>query len=326
MRIVLTDSNWIKNCKPMKCKQLIKVASNEAGTRVWRDYPCGQCMPCRITNRQAWTLRLLLEARLYEHKYFITLTYNNDHLPGNGTLVKKHLQDYIKRLRFSLTNKIRYYAVGEYGDKSNRPHYHMVVFSSDSIDLGTRLLKRGRAIFQESVFYKSWNDNGYVDVVPILGYTDQKRIIEYCLAYTVKKLTKIDDVKSRIGDVIPEFSLMSRRPGIGISDEALFPIVKMLSNRNVGTKYMDVELTNGIYMVRLNGKKWPLSRIVRQKIISKLGGENLSEYAKQILNDIKAREFFYMDDEIKDVDSESRRISDQKAKSSIRRSAMRRKL
>lgn len=95
--------------------------------------PCGRCVSCRIKRTQEWTLRMLHELEDYDHASFVTLTYNDEFLPfGNdsfGSLCKKDLQKYFKRLRKSLCErKIRYYACGEYGELSQRPHYHFIVF------------------------------------------------------------------------------------------------------------------------------------------------------------------------------------------------------
>lgn len=74
-------------------------------------------------------MRMLHEVEKYEHSVFVTLTYNDLHLPANNTLVKADLQKYFKRLRKSLDvqRRIKYYAVGEYGDLG-RPHYHAIIF------------------------------------------------------------------------------------------------------------------------------------------------------------------------------------------------------
>ena len=90
---------------------------------------CGQCRNCRINRRREWVGRMILEAKEHLFSSFVTLTYDDEHMPKDGSLCKKHLQQFIRRLRKALyPRKIRYYAVGEYGDKSWRPHYHLIVF------------------------------------------------------------------------------------------------------------------------------------------------------------------------------------------------------
>lgn len=92
--------------------------------------PCGKCMSCRIQRTNEWTTRLENEMNYHKDSCFITLTYDDDHLPGGmpGTLEPKHAQDFIKRLRFYIKQKIKYYLVGEYGENTQRPHYHMIIF------------------------------------------------------------------------------------------------------------------------------------------------------------------------------------------------------
>ena len=100
-----------------------------------RVVPCGSCIGCRINKTSGWTLRLLAEQQNWSTASFVTLTYDDDHVPLNsynmGTLVKKDLQNFFKRLRKDLDlegRKIKYYACGEYGDKTQRPHYHCIIF------------------------------------------------------------------------------------------------------------------------------------------------------------------------------------------------------
>lgn len=78
-------------------------------------------------------MRMIHELSGYNDAVFITLTYDNEHLPPNGTLVVADLQKFFKRLRKEVnqreqSNKIRYYACGEYGDNYGRPHYHAILF------------------------------------------------------------------------------------------------------------------------------------------------------------------------------------------------------
>nr|WAE43903.1 MAG: replication initiator protein [Microviridae sp.] len=80
-------------------------------------------------------MRILHELSSWNNKAsFITLTYDDEHLPPNASLVKNDLQLFFKRLRKSLEpykRKIKYFASGEYGSTTNRPHYHMIVFGLD---------------------------------------------------------------------------------------------------------------------------------------------------------------------------------------------------
>ncbi len=95
--------------------------------------PCGKCLNCQITYRQQWGLRCVHELPYFDCATFLTLTYDDDHLPSNGSLVPKDLQDFWKRLRYYVDDspfagKIKYFASGEYGDETFRPHYHAIIF------------------------------------------------------------------------------------------------------------------------------------------------------------------------------------------------------
>ena len=96
--------------------------------------PCGKCLHCRIAKRKEWSMRMLHELGNNNDAVFVTLTYDNKHLPENNSLVKADLQKFFKRLRMNLIykndkRKIRYFACGEYGDETQRPHYHAIIFN-----------------------------------------------------------------------------------------------------------------------------------------------------------------------------------------------------
>lgn len=86
-----------------------------------------------------WATRVMHEARYYERRSFLTLSYATPHLPARGTLVFKHLQDFWKRIRTYLKRNhnvtdTKYFACGEYGEKKGRPHYHAILLGWDFPD------------------------------------------------------------------------------------------------------------------------------------------------------------------------------------------------
>ena len=95
--------------------------------------PCGKCLACSSNYRRDWVARMLLESQAHSDSVFITLTYSDENLPDRGSLVKRDLQLFLKRLRRRLDrlnrDKIRYFACGEYGDNTNRPHYHAIIWN-----------------------------------------------------------------------------------------------------------------------------------------------------------------------------------------------------
>lgn len=104
--------------------------------------PCGQCMSCRILRREEWVLRLQHEMLQWQSSMFVTLTYDEGHLPDNSTLVRSDLTRFFKRLRRRLPadRPIKYFAAGEYGSQSGRPHYHCIIFGLDYLSLVDRAI------------------------------------------------------------------------------------------------------------------------------------------------------------------------------------------
>lgn len=84
-------------------------------------------MACRIQKTGEWQTRILCEKHYYSDHCFLTLTYDDDHVPPGETLVKFHLQNFFKRLRYHVDVPFKHFSVGEYGDVGNRPHYHSLI-------------------------------------------------------------------------------------------------------------------------------------------------------------------------------------------------------
>jgi len=90
--------------------------------------PCGQCIGCRLEKSRQWAIRCVHESKCHDDNIFVTLTYNNENLPKDGSLCLADLQKFMKRLRKKYGAGIRYFACGEYGEKLKRPHYHVCIF------------------------------------------------------------------------------------------------------------------------------------------------------------------------------------------------------
>lgn len=96
--------------------------------------PCGKCNFCMQVRRAHWTFRLRMEMKIALSVHFLTLTYDDAYLPvsssGLPTIEKRAMQLFTKRLRkLQGCNTLRYYTVGEYGTKTQRPHYHSIMFN-----------------------------------------------------------------------------------------------------------------------------------------------------------------------------------------------------
>lgn len=188
-----------------------------------RQVPCGQCMACRIDRSREWATRCEHEIQMHEENCFITLTYNDENLPKYGSLSKEHFQLFMKRLRKHVSKEgkeVRFYACGEYGDDLGRPHYHAIVFGYDFKDKevvdsknynsNKNRFKTGRSwkIFTSPSLEAIWK-KGFVTV----GEANINSA-GYIARYLTKKITGEKAPKYYLNR-LPEFSLMSRMPGIG---------------------------------------------------------------------------------------------------------------
>lgn len=186
----------------MRCRSLIKLKNGD-------EVPCGQCMACRLNYGKDWSIRIMHEAKKYDISIFLTLTYDDDNIPENGSLQKRDVQLFLKRLRRALEpREIRYYLSGEYGDKFGRPHYHVILFNVSPF---------------EKIFHLEEKENGeymgYCDVWPY-GLVHCGQVTDDSSCYVAKYTTKkVKGKGSRefyeAHGLVPEFALMSRRPGIG---------------------------------------------------------------------------------------------------------------
>lgn len=180
--------------------------------------PCGQCVGCRLERSRQWAMRCVHEKRMHADNCFVTLTYDNDHLPGFGTLVKRDLQLFMKRLRKEKGDGIRFYACGEYGDINKRPHYHVILFNldfNDKKEIGRN--RRGDRYYNSDDLRRIW---GLGNV--LLGDVTFDSCA-YVARYVMKKITgeasgahyDVVDGDGVVYRRLPEFTVMSRRPGIG---------------------------------------------------------------------------------------------------------------
>ncbi len=191
------------------------------------ELPCGQCSGCRLERSRQWAIRCHHEASLHQENSFVTLTYRDSDLPAGGTLDKEHLRNFLKRLRTNTirdghrkqADRIRFYGCGEYGDKLHRPHYHVCFFGYRPHDLRPHTKNhQGEILFSSKYLDKQWK-HGYT----ITGEVTFKSAA-YVARYIMKKIngpdatTHYENVSLETGEittVIPEFTTMSKNPGIG---------------------------------------------------------------------------------------------------------------
>lgn len=195
----------------------------------WIEVPCGQCIECRLNRSRKWADRCMLELGYHNQSYFVTLTYDNEHLPlsevvddetgeinYNATLVKRDLSAFMKRLRRAYEysgkeNKLRFYGCGEYGSQTLRPHFHIIIFGLELDKDDLTLYRRnfaGDLLYNSKLISKCWK-NGFSVVGDVTWQS-----CAYVARYIMKKhLGKDADFYERFG-IEPEFTLMSRNPGI----------------------------------------------------------------------------------------------------------------
>lgn len=170
--------------------------------------PCGQCIGCRLERSRQWAIRCVHEAQLYERNCFITLTYNDENLPSDGSLKKTEFQKFMKRLRKEYGDGIRYFHCGEYGERFQRPHYHACLFNFDFDD---------RVLFQERDGVRLYVSASLARLWPF-GFSTIGDVTFESAAYVARYITKKitgDQAADHYGSRTPEYITMSRRPGIG---------------------------------------------------------------------------------------------------------------
>lgn len=148
---------------------------------------------------------------MHEENCFITLTYDEQNNPD--TLVKKHYQDFLKRLREYLSRSgqptgVRYYLAGEYGDNFGRPHYHALLFGYNFPDRKFFTTQNGFKLDTSEILKKLW-PMGY----SLIGDVSFESAA-YVARYIMKKVTG-ENAPHYYGDRLPEFNKMSLKPGIG---------------------------------------------------------------------------------------------------------------
>lgn len=226
-------------------KSVIVFNRKELGNRAWEPVKvaCGQCIGCRVQKSRDWALRCVHEASLYSRNCFVTLTYDDDHLPEGGSLVKKDFQLFMKRLRkrfeghdmVTLDSQeaaggtkrtgrpIRFFHCGEYGEALKRPHHHACLFNFDFDDKVLWTVRRGKAepegvrLYRSAELEKLW-PYGYSTVGDVTF-----KSAAYVARYVLKKMNGerkeahyrvVDKSTGEVTQLEPEYITMSRRPGI----------------------------------------------------------------------------------------------------------------
>ena len=221
-------------------KSKIVFSSKEAGRHPHErvSLPCGRCVGCRVDKSRQWAVRCIHEASLYDNNCFITLTINDENLMHDeckcsgciiyekheiacppSSLCKKDFQLFMKRLRKRFPGSgVRYYHCGEYGSDMSRPHHHACLFN---FDFGDKILwqtRQGVKLYRSAELESLW-PFGFCTVGNVTFES-----AAYVARYILKKMSgvpaedhyrEIDVETGEVRTILPEFTTMSRRPGIG---------------------------------------------------------------------------------------------------------------
>lgn len=146
--------------------------------------PCGQCTGCRLDRSVAWSLRIMHESLFHSDSCFVTLTYDDDHLPYGGDLHYPHVQLFHKRMREKLGKSFRFVLCGEYGERFHRPHYHAIYFNVAFADrYPWRKSAAGFQLYRSELLESLWDLGG----AEIGELTTESAA--YVARYCMKKMT-----------------------------------------------------------------------------------------------------------------------------------------
>ena len=210
-------------------------------------HDCGKCMSCRLNRQLEKKTRIMHSAEYYDKKCFLTLTYDQDHVPmtkdGLSTLKKKEAQDFMKRFRRHIEpDEIKYFMCGEYGDTTYRPHYHVILLGVDMFD--KRIFEIVRRFTSENwCKCKAWNKGQCT----IASFNEARAA--YVAKYCLKKWSGKGSKEYYQGRE-PEFCLSSQ--GLGL--------VWLEDHK---------ELVKKEGFVRLGKKRVPLPRYYEEKLFPK---------------------------------------------------------
>lgn len=205
--------------------------------------PCGKCVGCRLEYSRQWANRCMLELGYHDSAYFVTLTYDDYHVPRSYyadpstgeampslTLCKKDWQDFMKRLRYYFPNdRLRFYMCGEYGPQTQRPHMHAIIFGLHLTDLVPYAKSaQGYQYYTSESLQRAWSVRSTIEdlfgqesVTPLapIGYVVVGEVTWETCAYTARYIMKkLNGPEAKFYsdfNLEPPFVLMSRKPGIG---------------------------------------------------------------------------------------------------------------
>lgn len=199
--------------------------------------PCGQCIGCRLEKSRQWAVRCVHEASLWPVNSFVTLTYDDAHLPADGSLDKSEFQRFMKRLR-KRRKRVRYFHCGEYGDVNGRPHYHALLFNVGFPDRVPWREAKGKSVSYRSGELESTWGLGHCEVGEVTFES-----AAYVARYVVKKVTgdrewehyeRVNPLTGELMQLEREYATMSRGSALGRGwfeqyAEDVYPLDRVIS-------------------------------------------------------------------------------------------------
>lgn len=190
--------------------------------------PCGKCLGCRADQSRDWGIRCYHESMMTDHSCFITLTYADENLPSDGRINPREIKRFNDNLRYRIGHSPRFFACGEYGDVTRRPHYHYLCFGEHF--KGADIVLSSRGDYTSPLLVDAW-EKGQVHVTHVT-----QEACMYVAGYTQKKVGDPDT-----------FSTKSVRPPLGYS---------------FAESYLDDLRRLG--KVRIGNREWPIPKVYFQ--------------------------------------------------------------
>jgi hypothetical protein len=211
-------------------------------------FPCGKCPPCKKRRTSGWSFRLVKEGERSKSALFITLTYDTEFVPitknGYMTLHLPDLQKFFKRLRKLTNEKLKYYAVGEYGSTKKRPHYHIILFNANKEHIA-----------------RAWALNNH-----IIGTYHIGNVSDASIGYTLKYMSKKSQIPMHQNDDRKkEFSVMSKGLGSNYITDSMIKWHKNL-------------LEERMYIPIKDGKKIAMPRYYKDKMYNEEEKDKIALY------------------------------------------------
>lgn len=173
---------------------------------------CGQCFDCRKARAAEWAIRCMHEAQMHDANSFVTMTYDDEHLPSPPHLQVRDFQLFAKRTRKAL-GPFRYFHCGEYGDDGGRPHYHAILFGLDFYGdrYAWKQTPAGNILYRSPTLEKLW-PAGH-SLIGHVAYDSANYVASYTYKGKSSLINNTDKVTGELRQ--PQYATMSLKPGIG---------------------------------------------------------------------------------------------------------------